>query len=137
MPYNEELSRRVSEMLSGLSGLTEKKMFGGVGFLLHGNMACGVNKDNLIVRVGRDAYDAARGKERSCGWRRFTHKRYESCTIPATLAYSTEVAHARAKTPRAEFTSASFRKSSGMFCCRIPTLDISVGNNFNATSNVT
>jgi TfoX/Sxy family transcriptional regulator of competence genes len=29
----------------------EKKMFGGVGFLLNGNMACGVNKDNLILRV--------------------------------------------------------------------------------------
>lgn len=34
-------------------------MFGGVGFLLHGNMACGVNKDDLIVRVGADNYSNA------------------------------------------------------------------------------
>mgnify|MGYP001826988413 FL=1 len=27
-------------------------MFGGIGYLINGNMACGVNKDNLIVRVG-------------------------------------------------------------------------------------
>jgi len=36
----------------------EKKMFGGVGFLVHGNMACGVNKDNLIVRVDPEKHSA-------------------------------------------------------------------------------
>lgn len=40
-------------------GLVEKKMFGGVGFLLAGNMACGVHTDGLIVRVGPNAYAAA------------------------------------------------------------------------------
>jgi TfoX/Sxy family transcriptional regulator of competence genes len=34
-------------------------MFGGVGFMLHGNMSCGVNGNNLIVRVGPEAYDRA------------------------------------------------------------------------------
>ena len=34
-------------------------MFGGIGFLLNGNMACGVNKDDLIVRVGPEAYETA------------------------------------------------------------------------------
>jgi TfoX/Sxy family transcriptional regulator of competence genes len=40
-------------------GFVEKKMFGGVGFLLWGNMACGVNGDDFIVRVGKEGYDEA------------------------------------------------------------------------------
>ena len=39
-----------------------KKMFGGIGFLVKGNMACGVHKDALIVRVGPDAYQEALDK---------------------------------------------------------------------------
>ena len=46
-------------VLSDRSGLVEKKMFGGVGFMLQGNMACGVNKDDLIVRVGPERYEEA------------------------------------------------------------------------------
>ena len=34
-------------------------MFGGIGFMLHGNMACGVHKARLIVRVGSDAFEKA------------------------------------------------------------------------------
>ena len=50
MAYDLKLAERVRSELDGLPFL-EKKMFGGVGFLLNGNMACGVNKDDLIVRV--------------------------------------------------------------------------------------
>ncbi len=50
MAYNLKLAERIRSELSGIP-FVEKKMFGGVGFLLNGNMACGVNKDNLIVRV--------------------------------------------------------------------------------------
>lgn len=50
MAYNLNLAERIRSELSGIPFI-EKKMFGGVGFLLNGNMACGVNKDNLIVRV--------------------------------------------------------------------------------------
>jgi len=48
--YNLNLAERIRSQLDGVP-FVEKKMFGGVGFLLNGNMACGVNKDNLIVRV--------------------------------------------------------------------------------------
>jgi TfoX/Sxy family transcriptional regulator of competence genes len=34
-------------------------MFGGIGFLVHGNMACGVHKNDMIVRLGKDKFDAA------------------------------------------------------------------------------
>ena len=50
MAYNLKLSERIRSQLDGVP-VVEKKMFGGVGFLLNGNMACGVNKDNMIVRV--------------------------------------------------------------------------------------
>lgn len=59
MSFDENLGLRIRTLLAGEPGLVEKKMFGGVGFLLDGNMACGVNKDALIVRVGADAYQAA------------------------------------------------------------------------------
>jgi hypothetical protein len=45
--------------LGQLPGLEEKKMFGGIGFLMQGNMACGVHGGDLIVRVGREQYEAA------------------------------------------------------------------------------
>jgi TfoX/Sxy family transcriptional regulator of competence genes len=51
MPYDLDLARRIRARMEGLPALEEKKMFGGVGFLLHGNMACGVHKNSMIVRV--------------------------------------------------------------------------------------
>jgi TfoX/Sxy family transcriptional regulator of competence genes len=50
MAYDLKLAERIRSKLDELP-FEEKKMFGGVGFLLNGNMACGVNKDNLIVRI--------------------------------------------------------------------------------------
>ena len=52
MPYNQNLAQRIRTILGDRPGLIEKKMFGGVGFILHGNMACGVQGDEMIVRVG-------------------------------------------------------------------------------------
>jgi len=59
MPYDETLARRVRPLLAGQRGLEEKTMFGGVGFLLDGNMSVGVWREFLIVRTGLDAYEAA------------------------------------------------------------------------------
>lgn len=50
MAYDVELAERIRAQLGGLP-FVEKKMFGGIGFLLAGNMACGVYKDDLVVRV--------------------------------------------------------------------------------------
>ncbi len=59
MAYDEGLAQRIREVLGEQPGLVEKKMFGGIGFMLHGNMACGVHKDALIVRVGPERYEEA------------------------------------------------------------------------------
>jgi TfoX/Sxy family transcriptional regulator of competence genes len=50
MTYNQKLAERIRSELKGIS-FVEKKMFGGVGFLIHGNMACGVHKEDMVVRV--------------------------------------------------------------------------------------
>ncbi|MCI0396425.1 MAG: TfoX/Sxy family protein [Chloroflexi bacterium] len=59
MAYDEGAAQRVRELLEDEPGLTEKKMFGGIAFLLNGNMACGVTKDELMVRVGPEGHAAA------------------------------------------------------------------------------
>lgn len=56
MPFDVSLADRIRDALKRRRGFTEKKMFGGVGFLLHGNLCVAVWKDLLIVRVGPDAY---------------------------------------------------------------------------------
>ncbi len=55
MAYDLKLAERVRKELKGMP-IVEKKMFGGVGYLLHGNMAVGVNKDDLIVRVAPEKH---------------------------------------------------------------------------------
>ncbi len=59
MAHDEGLAQRVREILSESLGYEEKKMFGGIGFLLQGNMACGVIREDLIVRVGAENYSEA------------------------------------------------------------------------------
>jgi TfoX/Sxy family transcriptional regulator of competence genes len=55
MPYDAALAERIRLLLSGEPGLTEKKMFGGIGFMIGGNMACGPMADGrLLVRVAPD-----------------------------------------------------------------------------------
>ena len=62
MPYDEKLAGRVRDALAGRRGVTEKKMFGGLSFLLNGSMCCGVARENLVVRVGPDQYEKALSK---------------------------------------------------------------------------
>lgn len=57
MPYNEELAARVAAQMPEVPGLSEKKMFGGVGYLVDGNMCIGTHRDSIMVRVGLDAYE--------------------------------------------------------------------------------
>ncbi|MEV0487848.1 TfoX/Sxy family protein [Streptomyces sp. NPDC050508] len=59
MAYDEGLAERIRERLGADPDITEKKMFGGIAFLHRGNMAVGVTGDDLMVRVGPDATDAA------------------------------------------------------------------------------
>ena len=59
MAFDENLAARIRNQLGKKKGLTEKKMFGGVAFLLNGNMSCGVHGAEMIVRLASDDTDAA------------------------------------------------------------------------------
>jgi len=59
MTYSKPLAQRIRRALGRQRSLTEKEMFGGIGFLLRGNMACGVHGPDMIVRVGPAAHAEA------------------------------------------------------------------------------
>jgi len=59
MAFDENLAARIRKNLARKKNIEEKKMFGGVGFLLNGNMLVGVWKDSLIVRLGDEQGEEA------------------------------------------------------------------------------
>ncbi len=59
MTYSESLASRIRDVFIGRRWITEKKMFGGVGFMLHGNMCVGVWQTSLIVRLGLEQAEMA------------------------------------------------------------------------------
>jgi TfoX/Sxy family transcriptional regulator of competence genes len=59
MPYSQALAERVRFCLRGERGLAEKRLFGGIGFLLRGNLLAAVWQTSLIVRLGPEQAAAA------------------------------------------------------------------------------
>jgi len=59
MVYDDGLAQRIREVLvdEHEHSLSEKKMFGGLAFFIRGNMCCGVVKERLMVRVGKENYE--------------------------------------------------------------------------------
>ena len=55
----DELAAKVRAALPGAGDIHEVKMFGGIGFMLNGNMVAGASKRGLLVRVGKEAQSAA------------------------------------------------------------------------------
>jgi hypothetical protein len=80
MTYSQAQAERVRKELAGRAGVIEKEMFGGVAFLLGGNMAVGVHGEDLIVRVepvqtdallrepGAKPFDLGPGGRSPAGW---------------------------------------------------------------------
>ena len=63
MPYDEDLADRLRELLAGEAGITEKRMFGGLSFLVGGNLAVAASgKGGLMVRVAPEETDALLAK---------------------------------------------------------------------------
>ncbi len=59
MAYDEQLAARIRDLLATTPHITERKMFGGLAFMLAGNMACGIVGSDLMLRLGEDGADAA------------------------------------------------------------------------------
>lgn len=62
MVYNEKLASMVREIIHEKRNISEKKMFGGLAFMLNGKMFCGIVKDDLMVRTGPENYEKALNK---------------------------------------------------------------------------
>ena len=62
MAYDAGIAQRIREILEPQNEYVENKMFGGVGLMLEGNLAVGVIKEDLIVRIGPENYETALGK---------------------------------------------------------------------------
>jgi TfoX/Sxy family transcriptional regulator of competence genes len=64
VPYDQTLAERVREIAAGIDGeITERKMFGGLAFMLNGHMFTGVVGDELMLRLGEDGAEAALRRE--------------------------------------------------------------------------
>ena len=64
MAYDEDLANRIRELLADEDGVTEKKMFGGLAFLLHGNMSVSASgRGGLLVRIDPADTDAALARD--------------------------------------------------------------------------
>src|SRR5256885_13431445 len=59
MAYDEKLAGRVRNILAKRKAIAEKKMFGGVAFLLNGNMCCGIHGGGVIGRLNPEETDQA------------------------------------------------------------------------------
>ncbi len=58
MAYDEALADRIGVILKDQQNVVGKKMFGGIAFMVRGNMCCGVVKDTLMLRVGAENYES-------------------------------------------------------------------------------
>ena len=57
MAYSEELAQRIRDVIAPRDGITERKMFGGIAWMIDGNMACGAMGESLLVRLDREDSD--------------------------------------------------------------------------------
>lgn len=73
MAYSEKLADRIRQQLSNRTDIVERKMFGGLAFMVKGHMCCGVVGDELMVRVGPEGYESAL-KEKHAREMNFTGK---------------------------------------------------------------
>lgn len=57
MAYDEGVAERLRDVYQSMGGADEKRMFGGIAFMVDGHMSCGVVNDTLMARVGPDQYE--------------------------------------------------------------------------------
>ena len=90
MPYNEVLAQRVRATLAEHDAVDEKKMFGGLTFMLNGNMCCGIIRDDLMVRVGPDTYADALAQPH-VRWLDFTGRPMRGIVVVAAAGLESDV----------------------------------------------
>jgi TfoX/Sxy family transcriptional regulator of competence genes len=91
MPYDASAADRVRRILRRRKGFSEKKMFGGLAFLLDGNMCCGVLRNDLVLRLG-DEGAAEALRERHVRAMDFTGRPMKSMVYVEPPGYASEAA---------------------------------------------
>ena len=111
MAYDERLANRIRRAFRARQDVTERKMFGGLAFLVRGRMCCGIVGNDLMVRIPDDEFDAVM-RRRHVRPMDFTGKAlrgfvYVSASgfgtpmaLRAWLAYGERVAETKAAGPR-------------------------------------
>lgn len=89
MPFDETIAERVRQVLRRRRGITEKKMFGGIAFMVNGNMVCGVLQDKLMLRLGEEGAEEAL-REPHVRVMDFTGKPMKSMVYVSREGYDTE-----------------------------------------------
>jgi TfoX/Sxy family transcriptional regulator of competence genes len=89
MAYNEQLVERIRKALAKHRGVAEKKMFGGLTFMLRGHMCCGVTNDELVLRLGSEQSEEAVKKPyiRACD---FTGRPMKGMVMVMPYGYKTD-----------------------------------------------
>jgi TfoX/Sxy family transcriptional regulator of competence genes len=91
MAFDEAVAAHLRKALARRKGVTERKMFGGLAFLLDGNMCCGVLGDRLVLRLGAEGPAEALGEPHTHPMD-FTGKAIASMVYVAPEGYATESA---------------------------------------------
>ncbi len=112
MSYDESIAGRVRSALAGRDDVTEKKMFGGLAFLVSGHMCCGVLGADLVVRIGPASYPAAL-KEPHVREMDFTGRALKGLVYVGSHGISSEKSLRRWVDRGLEFVASLPRKRSG------------------------
>lgn len=89
--YNEDLANHIRAILADRPHMVAKKMFGGIGFILNGNMAVGVLGDELMVRVPPEQYEALQ-REPHIGIFDLTGRPMRGWLVVAPAGFATDAA---------------------------------------------
>lgn len=112
MAYNKQLAERIRVALTKRKGVTEKKMFGGLTFMLHGHMCCGITDDDLVLRLGTEQSEKAVKKPhvRACD---FTGRPMKGMVMMGPGGYKTDAALQQWVQQAADFVSSLPAKKVG------------------------
>ena len=91
MAFDERTAGQVRQLLATLKDVTERKMFGGLAFMVGGNMLCAVGRDHLMVRVGEAGYETALAQPHAQEMR-FTGRTMRGYVTVAPAGYTTREA---------------------------------------------
>jgi TfoX/Sxy family transcriptional regulator of competence genes len=130
MAYDEMLEARIRDMLGPRADLESKKMFGGLCFLINGNMACGVLNNDFIAKVDPESHDSLLKKPAARPFdfsgrpmKGILYVGPQGVKAPKDLRFwvNTSLAHALSKPPKAARKKSGSKQAAGKVPSRVKT----------------